>query len=146
MSMLVMRTGLIHLFLTMVLLYFPLLAKAQVVDSELPGVTILDAESLIELAHENPELIVIDSRVRDDRELGYIEDSLSLPDERTSCRSLEKITTNKSRLLAFYCNGVNCERSLKAIKIARQCQYQHLFWFRGGFQEWRLKDYPYLME
>ena len=140
------RLGLSSLFLTMVLMCFPLLAKAQLVDSDLAGVTILDAESLIELAHENPELIVIDSRVHADRELGYIEDSLSLPDEQTSCRSLEKITTNKSRLLAFYCNGVNCERSLKAIRIARQCQYQHLFWFRGGFQEWRLKDYPYLMD
>jgi rhodanese-related sulfurtransferase len=125
---------------------FPTLLAAQFQVSEISGVQKLDAESLIELAHASPELIVIDSRVSEDRKFGYIEDSISLPDEQTSCQTLNNITSDKTRLLAFYCNGIKCGRSVKAIKIAQKCEYKNLYWFRGGFQEWRLKDYPYLME
>jgi rhodanese-related sulfurtransferase len=114
--------------------------------AEVSGVQQLDAESLIELAHAGSELIVIDSRIRGDRKLGYIEDSISLPDGQTSCGTLNTITSDKSRFLAFYCNGIKCGRSLKAINIAKECGYQNIYWFKGGFQEWRLKDYPYLME
>lgn len=139
-------SGLFSIFLTLVLMFIPLPTKAQETESDIPGVITLDAEALIQLALDNPDLVVIDSRVSEDRALGYIEDSVSLPDAQTSCKTLKKIVASKSRLLAFYCNGEQCERSAKALKVARQCQYQHLFWFRGGFQEWRLKDYPYLME
>lgn len=130
-------------------LFLALLPSKLLADpllSEISGVQNLDAEALIELAQSRPELIVIDSRVSDDRRLGYIEDSISLPDEQTSCKTLNKITRDKSRLLAFYCNGINCGRSMKALEVAKSCQYKNLYWLRGGFQEWRLKDYPYLME
>ncbi len=131
---------------TIVIALFPPLLVADSQVSEISGVQNLDAESLIELAHASPELVVIDSRVSDDRKLGYIEDSISLPDELTSCKTLNKITSDKTRMLAFYCNGIKCGRSMKAIKIAQKCGYKYLYWFKGGFQEWRLKDYPYLME
>jgi rhodanese-related sulfurtransferase len=129
-----------------VITLFPTLLVAESPVSEISGVQKLDAESLIELAHTSPELIVIDSRVSNDRKFGYIEGSISLPDEHTSCQALNKITSDKTRLLAFYCNGIKCGRSMKAILIAQKCEYKNLYWFRGGFQEWRLKDYPYLME
>ncbi len=131
---------------SIVIALFPPLLAADSQVSEISSVQNLDAESLIQLAHASPELIVIDSRVSDDRKLGYIEDSISLPDEQTSCKSLNEVTSDKTQLLVFYCNGIKCGRSMEAIKIAQKCQYQNLYWFRGGFQEWRLKDYPYLME
>jgi rhodanese-related sulfurtransferase len=142
----VMRFRQLGAFCAIVWALFPIFVAADSSISESPDVQTLDAESLIELAYTHPELIVIDSRVSDDRRLGYIEDSISLPDEQTSCKTLNKVTSDKSHLLVFYCNGIKCGRSMKAIKIAQHCQYQNLYWFRGGFQEWRLKDYPYLME
>lgn len=127
---------------------FALLCSSTVIalPDSIPGVETLNAESLIELAHTNEELLVIDSRIHEDRRLGYIEGSVSLPDTRTSCRTLGKISKQKSRPMVFYCNGVKCGRSVKALQIAQQCNYQRLYWFRGGFEEWRLKDYPYLLE
>ena len=44
----------------------------------------------------------------------------------------------------FYCNGVKCDRSVKSVNIALGCGYVRLYWFRGGFEEWRRKDYHYL--
>jgi rhodanese-related sulfurtransferase len=141
-----MRLRQLKTLCAIVLVLLSPLLNADSQDKEIEGVQVLDAESLIELAHASSELIVIDSRISSDRKLGYIEDSISLPDEQTSCNTLNKITSDKTQLLAFYCNGIKCERSMRAIKIAKECQYQNLYWFRGGFQEWRLKDYPYLMD
>jgi rhodanese-related sulfurtransferase len=121
-------------------------ALADVETGARPQVKILDAEALIDLAQHKSDLIVIDSRLKMDRVMGYIENSISLPDDETSCKSLFKISKDKSQPMAFYCNGINCKRSLTAITIARQCQYHNLYWFQGGFEEWRIKDYPYLME
>jgi rhodanese-related sulfurtransferase len=128
------------------LLLLPPQLPADVQLATLQGVTTLDAESLITLARNNPDLIVIDSRVAKDRQIGFIEGSISLPNDQTSCKTLFKISKNKSQALAFYCNGINCGRSAKAVQIARQCGYKNLYWFQGGFEEWRLKEYPYLME
>jgi len=86
---------------TIMIALFPSLLAADAQVSEISGVQNLDAESLIELAHAIPELIVIDSRVSDDRKFGYIEESISLPDGQTNCQALNEITSDKSRLLVF---------------------------------------------
>ena len=41
---------------------------------------------------------------------------------------------------------MKCGRSAKAIVIALQCGYSNIYWFRGGFEEWLSKGYPYLQE
>lgn len=109
------------------------------------GSTIINAERLIELANEPPALI-IDSRIRGDRKQGYIETSVSLPDIDTNCDSLARLIPGKANPVLFYCNGVKCGRSSKAVKIAVDCGYRNIYWFRGGFQEWLAKGYPYLQE
>lgn len=123
---------------------------AQVVNSvvpeSIPGVKTLTAESLIELAHSLDDLVVVDSRLSEDRSQGFIEDSYSLPDINTSCATLGGIGPDLNQPLVFYCNGVKCGRSVKAVQIAAQCDYKNLYWFKGGFEEWWIKDYPYLLE
>lgn len=112
----------------------------------IPGSTKVDAEKLIELVGSIPDLKLIDSRIRMDRKQGYIEGSVSLPDEETNCMSLAKnITTKKSPVL-FYCNGVKCGRSVTAVRIALKCGYDNIYWFRGGFLEWKEKGYPALKQ
>jgi len=110
------------------------------------GTTRVNAEELIELAENNPGLLIIDSRITGDRKQGFIEGALSLPDVDTSCGSLSKIIHKKDTTSLFYCNGVKCARSARAIKIALGCGYTNLYWFRGGFEEWLEKGYPYLQE
>ena len=48
----------------------------------------------------------------------------------------------KSTPVVFYCNGINCDRSDKAVVIALGCGYTAIHWFRGGIEEWREKNYP----
>lgn len=117
-----------------------------IVPDEIPGVETLSAEGLIEKANNTEGLIIIDSRISKDRAIGYIEDSVSLPDINTNCDTLKKLIKNKQTPLLFYCNGVKCGRSVVAVKIAKSCGYKNLSWFRGGFEEWQEKGYQYMTQ
>lgn len=113
---------------------------------QIPGAVRVDAEDLVELLEKRPSLIIIDARVAEDRRFGYLEGSVSLPDTDTTCASLARVVPRKSHPVLFYCNGVKCGRSVKSINIAMKCGYQDIYWFRGGFEEWKTKDYPYLKD
>lgn len=101
----------------------------------------IDAESLIKLAQEYDDLVIIDSRIKSDRRQGYISGSISLPDTETNCVSLLPIIHKKDSATVFYCNGPKCRRSDRAVVIAKECGYTNLYWFRGGFEEWKSKNY-----
>ena len=105
------------------------------------GSTKINSEALIELARDRYDLVIIDSRIRSDRRQGYITGSVSLPDTETSCTTLFPIIDTKQTTTVFYCNGPKCRRSDRAIVIARDCGYTNLYWFRGGFEEWKDKNY-----
>lgn len=101
----------------------------------------IDAESLIELARKEKNLVIIDSRIKSDRRQGYITGSISLPDTETDCTSLLSLIDSKSTHTVFYCNGPKCRRSDRAVSTAVDCGYQNIYWFRGGFEEWKNKKY-----
>jgi len=120
---------------------------AEVVSPEtIPGTTRVDAEGVISIVEKVPDLVIIDARITVDRKQGFIEGSRSLPDIDTTCGSLEKVIPGKTRPILFYCNGVKCGRSVKSINIAKGCGYQKIYWFRGGFEEWKAKGYPFVTE
>jgi len=110
------------------------------------GTVKVTAEEFIDLVDEISGLVIIDSRIPGDRKQGFVEGSLSLPDVDTTCDSLSKVISKKDAPSLFYCNGVKCGRSAKAVKIALSCGYSNIYWFRGGFEEWLEKGYPYLQE
>jgi rhodanese-related sulfurtransferase len=122
------------------------ITQATTSPESIDGTTKVDAEAMIELVDKYPELIIIDSRIPGDRKQGYIEGSISLPDVNTTCESLSKVIPKKDAVTLFYCNGVKCGRSATAIKIALDCGHRNIYWFRGGFEEWLEKGYPYLQE
>ena len=125
----------------------PNLAKPKVIVPEnIAGVNTVSAEQVIEiLTSDNPPLL-IDARIKEDRNYGYIESSISLPDITTNCQTLEEITADKKQPLMFYCNGIQCGRSVVSIKVASSCGYQNLSWFKGGFAEWKEKGYQYMKQ
>ena len=92
------------------------------------------------------KLVIIDSRISDDRRQGYIEGSISLSDENTDCDSLSLYLQALKSPVIFYCNGPKCGRSARAVKIALACGYETVYWFRGGFEEWQAKNYPIIKE
>lgn len=121
-------------------------AGKAVTPESITGAVRVDAEGLIERVEAIPGLILIDARIAGDRKQGFIQGSVSLPDEETDCRSLAKVIPEYGSPVLFYCNGPKCGRSAVSVKIALGCGYSHLFWFHGGFQEWMDKGYPYLKE
>lgn len=121
------------------------LGKVEVPEA-VPGVTTLDAEGLIGLVQRLPGLVLIDSRVPADRHQGYIQGSISLPDSQTACATLGDVLADLETPVLFYCNGVKCGRSVIALQIARDCGYRNVYWFRGGFEEWKQKGYPFLQQ
>ncbi len=110
------------------------------------GVITVDAEALISLADEFENLVIIDSRISDDRKNGYIEGSISLLGSETRCQTLAQIVPSRMTPTVFYCNGINCGRSVRGAKAALSCGYKRLWWFRGGIEEWKLKGYPLVIE
>lgn len=111
----------------------------------IPGSTKVNAEGLIDLLDRIPDaLLIIDARINSDRKHGYIEDSISLPDINTTCASLAEVIPASGTPVLFYCNGPKCGRSVKSVRIALECGYTDIYWFRGGFEEWRAKGYPIL--
>ena len=131
------------LFLSLCMPIFVMGADKPVVSPDsIPGTTKVDAEGVLQLVEELPRLVVVDARIVSDRLQGYIEDSISLPDINTSCDSLKKIAPDRATPLLFYCNGPKCGRSAKSAQKAIACGHTRLYWFRGGFEEWRAKGYP----
>jgi len=135
-----------HSLKASLLLFYLLLPWLSAADDYLSPDTIegtikIDAETLIQLAQENENLIIIDSRISSDRRQGFISGSISLPDTDTNCASLLTLIHRKDNAVVFYCNGPRCRRSDRAIAIARDCGYSNLYWLRGGFEEWRNKHY-----
>src|SRR3989344_1575483 len=110
----------------------------------IPGVEKVDAEGLLDLVDKVPGLVIVDARIRQDRLQGYIEGSVSLPDVETDCTSLARIVPARSAPVLFYCNGPKCGRSVHASRKALECGYKRVYWFRGGFEEWSKKNYPFL--
>jgi len=118
---------------------------SEIISPEhIDGVTKVGAEGVIELIDRIENIIIVDSRIPGDRHKGYIESSVSLPDTKTSCKTLSKVIPEKSRAALFYCNGIKCGRSAIAIKIAKECGYKELYWFRGGFEDWLKNGFPYI--
>lgn len=110
----------------------------------IPGTTKVFAEDILDLAEKIPNLILIDARIRGDRNQGYIEGSVSLPDIDTDCAALEKRIPTKITPVLFYCNGIKCGRSVISSRIAIECGYSNIYWFRGGFEEWAAKNFPFI--
>ena len=106
----------------------------------------IDAEHLIELYQHVKDLVIIDSRYAEDHELGHIETSINLPLAETNCKTLRKLAKNAEQAIVFYSNSTEGDAIIEAIQIASGCGYKRLFWLRGGFVEWKNKDYPYVIE
>jgi rhodanese-related sulfurtransferase len=121
-------------------------ANAETSPENIQGTTKVNAEEFIDVVNRIPDIIIVDSRIPGDRKQGFIEGSISLPDVDTTCETLAKVIPQKDAPSLFYCNGVKCGRSVKAVNIALGCGYSNIYWFRGGFEEWLAKGYPYLQD
>jgi rhodanese-related sulfurtransferase len=76
--------------------------------------------------------------------LTYSETSRKDPefDPATDHFDLASLPKNKGAPIIFQCNGPECWKSYKATVTAVRAGYSNVYWFRGGYPEWRLAGYP----
>lgn len=110
------------------------------------GTIIVNAEQAIDLILNNPDLIVIDARKKTEYVKGHIEGAINMLNTKMKAEDLDKVATDKTRAILFYCNGTRCMRSADAIKKAKSWGYTNLIWFRGGWKEWTDKRLPVVIE
>lgn len=126
------------------LLLFSLSAQAEkpTAPEQIEGATNLSAEQVIDLILAQPELVIIDARKQEEFAKGHIENAISLLDTKMSEQALAQHVPNKANPVLFYCNGKRCMRSTNAANKALSWGYSKVYWFRGGWGEWREKQLP----
>ncbi|MBZ0104242.1 MAG: rhodanese-like domain-containing protein [Sulfuricella denitrificans] len=134
----------IRVFLLMFLFSWtwPAAADKPVAPVNVPGATSVSAERLIELAASTSQLLIIDSRRREEFDKGHIEGAVNLLDTDMTQSALSRLAPKPDTPLLFYCNGERCLRSSNAAKLALDWGYQKVYWFRGGWKEWSDKNLP----
>lgn len=128
--------GLMLFAVLMVLSVFSVAQAEEETPENIQGTTRVNADEVINLVESMPDLTIIDARKTSDREKGYIEGSIGLPDTETDEDALAMHITGKDTPVLFYCNGVKCGRSVKSAKLAVSLGYSKVYWFRGGWAEW----------
>ena len=118
------------------------LADKPTAPETIDGATNLSAEQVVDLIMATPELTIIDARKHEEYAKGHIEGAISLLDTAMGEADLAKHVADKSSPVLFYCNGKRCMRSTKAAKKALSWGYSKVYWFRGGWVEWREKQMP----
>lgn len=130
------------LALLLVLVQPPAYAEKLMAPAQIPGVTRVDAEEVVSLLLERSRLVLIDSRKEEEYAKGHIENAINLLDSAMTPEALARHVMNRDTPILFYCNGERCLRSSNAASLAKQWGYRNLFWFRGGWVEWRRKRLP----
>lgn len=106
------------------------------------GVEIVSAEQAVAMILSTPQLVILDTRKKEEYEKGHIEKARSMPDVDMQSDSFSSQFPDKNIPILLYCNGINCLRSSNAAKKCLQWGYSRLYWFRGGWQEWMNKALP----
>ena len=136
------------IFLIILMLFSSMLSAEEKphAPEAIQGAIIVNAEQAIDLILNNPDLIVIDARKKTEYVKGHIEGAINMLNTKMKAEDLDKIATDKTRAILFYCNGTRCMRSADAIRKAKSWGYTNLIWFRGGWKEWTDKRLPVVTE
>ncbi|MBF0264555.1 MAG: rhodanese-like domain-containing protein [Gammaproteobacteria bacterium] len=132
-------------FILMLTLFF-YAAQSHAVKPKAPenveGTKIVTAAEVIDLILANPEIIIVDSRRNTEYKKGHIEGSKNILDVEMTQENLYSIIPDLNQQLIFYCNGPRCLRSSHAASKAVSWGYKHVFWFKGGWSEWKKNNFP----
>ena len=117
----------------------------------LPGATVVEAAAVAQLLKSGG--MVFDTRndvefkaghIAGAQLLPYVEKSVKDADFKFSEDSFDvaKLPADKAVPLVFACNGAECWKSFKASHAALKAGHSKVYWFRGGFPEWRSANLP----
>lgn len=133
-----------NLFVICLLFFTPLVAAEDrpLAPPDIPGVTIISAEEVVEMLLNRPGIVLIDSRKNTEYLKGHIEGAVNLLNTEMQPADLARAVGGKDQTIVFYCNGERCLRSSDAASKAIAWGYKNIFWFRGGWKEWTDKRLP----
>lgn len=126
-------------------------ALANETPSALAGATVVDAAKAKSLLDGGAKMI--DTRVAGEYAEAHIKDAVNVPYKEKSAKAadfdasqdsfdLGKLPSDKVSKLIFQCNGSECWKSYKGAHAAVKAGYKSVYWFRGGFPEWKAKGFP----
>lgn len=137
-------------FLAVSMVSFILAVPAFCADTpeKLDGAKIVSADEVKDLMGKGTKLF--DTRVATEYAEEHIKGAISAPYKEKSKKeaafdaSADAFDDSKlpAENMIFQCNGKECWKSYKAAKWAMGKGKKNIFWFRGGFPEWKAKGYP----
>lgn len=119
--------------------------------TSLPGAKIISAAQARELIAKG--MPVYDVRVEEEFKNGHVPGALSVPYEESSAKevdfdqtedkfALNKLPKDKNAAFMMYCDGTICWKSYKSAVMAIEAGWKNVYWFRGGFPEWKEAGLP----
>ncbi len=104
-----------------------------------PGATTVDAVQAKALFDD--EAAFVDLRKENMWNSGRIPGAIWLDFKKAFSKKALEDEVGKDEKVVFYCSGVHCPRSAKACKKALAWGYTQVYYFRGGFPEWKTAGY-----
>ena len=122
-------------------------APKPITPASLEGATVVDAKKAEELV-KGGKVKVYDVRKKLEFAEEHIPGAEFLPYDEKSEKKVdydatadkfetEKLPSDKSAGVMFYCNGPDCWKSMKSCKAAIKAGHKKVYWFRGGLPEWK---------
>ena len=118
-------------------------ASEETAPLEIDGATTVDAEAIIALIGEKPNLVILDNRREGDYENGHIEGAVRLLDtDIDGPADLAAEIPSLDTPTLFYCNGVQCGRAANAVRKAVEAGYTNVYYYALGMTEWEDMGLP----
>ncbi|MDP2829126.1 MAG: PhnD/SsuA/transferrin family substrate-binding protein [Sulfuricellaceae bacterium] len=119
--------------------------------AQLSGATVVTATKVQEFISKGGKLF--DTRSESEFKVSHISGATSLSYQEKSDKSpdfdpaldkfdLAQLPKDKNTPILFACNGAECWKSYKASVLAVRNGYTKVYWFRGGFPEWKKEGLP----
>jgi rhodanese-related sulfurtransferase len=119
--------------------------------TSLPGAKIISASEAQDLIGRGIPLY--DVRDEEEYNKGHVPGARSVPYKEGSAKevgfdpgddqfALNRLPKDKNAPLMMYCDGTICWKSYKSATLAIQNGWKNVYWFRGGFPEWKEAGLP----
>lgn len=102
------------------------------------GARIVKGEDVLKLADYDEELVILDVRSKASRKKGHITWSEKFSSKRGAFQQLNQKVTDKETTIVIYGNKNSSIAAKSAKKIMAQ-GYKNVYWFKGGWPEWKRK-------
>jgi len=102
------------------------------------GAHVVKGEDVLKLADYDEELVILDVRNKASRKKGHITWSEPFDLTRATLQQLSKNVDDKETTIVIYGNR-NSAIAAKSVKKVIALGYKNVYWFKGGWPEWKDK-------